>query len=72
MVLKRAHHAQPVIAAVNGPAAGAGMTRALAAGHSHCAERRRPFSARIFQRSGLYPAYGGTFSAAAVGISKGR
>src|SRR5450432_2117814 len=58
-VLKMRSMAQPVIAAVNGPAAGAGMNIALAA-DLRIASDSATFGEN-FVRVGLFPDYGGTF-----------
>src|SRR6266478_7529291 len=59
MVLKMRTMPQPVIAAVNGPAAGAGMNVALAADIRIAAEEAT--FGQNFSKVGLYPDYGGTF-----------
>lgn len=58
-VLKMRSMAQPVIAAVNGPAAGAGMNIALAA-DMRIASENAVFG-QNFIKIGLFPDYGGTF-----------
>ena len=58
-VLKMRSMAQPVIAAVNGPAAGAGMNIALAA-DLRIASENATFG-QNFIKVGLFPDYGGTF-----------
>ena len=58
-VLRMRTIAQPVIAAVNGPAAGAGMNVALAADLRIAAEEAA--FGQNFARVGLFPDYGGTF-----------
>ena len=58
-VLKMRSMAQPVIAAVNGPAAGAGMNIALAA-DMRIASENAVFG-QNFIKVGLFPDYGGTF-----------
>jgi enoyl-CoA hydratase/carnithine racemase len=58
-VLKMRSMAQPVIAAVNGPAAGAGMNIALAA-DMRIASDNATFG-QNFIKVGLFPDYGGTF-----------
>lgn len=58
-VLKIRSMAQPVIAAVNGPAAGAGMNIALAA-DMRIASENAVFG-QNFIKVGLFPDYGGTF-----------
>jgi enoyl-CoA hydratase/carnithine racemase len=58
-VLKIRSMAQPVIAAVNGPAAGAGMNIALAA-DIRIASENATFG-QNFVKVGLFPDYGGTF-----------
>ena len=58
-VLKMRTMPQPVIAAVNGPAAGAGMNIALAADIRIAAEEAT--FGQNFARVGLFPDYGGTF-----------
>jgi 2-(1,2-epoxy-1,2-dihydrophenyl)acetyl-CoA isomerase len=58
-VLKIRSMPQPVIAAVNGPAAGAGMNIALAADVRFCVEGA--VFGQNFVRVGLFPDYGGTF-----------
>ena len=59
MVLKMRTMPQPVIAAVNGPAAGAGMNVALAADIRIAAEEAT--FGQNFSKVGLYPDYGGTY-----------
>jgi 2-(1,2-epoxy-1,2-dihydrophenyl)acetyl-CoA isomerase len=59
MVLKMRTMPQPVIAAVNGPAAGAGMNIALAADFRIAAEDAT--FGQNFAKVGLFPDYGGTF-----------
>jgi 2-(1,2-epoxy-1,2-dihydrophenyl)acetyl-CoA isomerase len=59
MVLKMRTMPQPVIAAVNGAAAGAGMNIALAADIRIAAEEAT--FGQNFSRVGLFPDYGGTF-----------
>jgi len=59
MVLKMRTMPQPVIAAVNGPAAGAGMNIALAADIRIAAEEAT--FGQNFAKVGLYPDYGGTY-----------
>jgi len=59
MVLKMRTMAQPVIAAVNGPAAGAGMNIALAADIRIAAEEAT--LGQNFAKVGLFPDYGGTY-----------
>jgi 2-(1,2-epoxy-1,2-dihydrophenyl)acetyl-CoA isomerase len=59
MVLKMRTMPQPVIAAVNGPAAGAGMNIALAADLRIAAEDAT--FGQNFAKVGLFPDYGGTF-----------
>src|SRR6266446_5048873 len=59
MVLKMRTMPQPVIAAVNGPAAGAGMNVALAADIRIAAEEAT--FGQNFAKVGLYPDYGGTY-----------
>jgi len=59
MVLKMRLMPQPVIAAINGPAAGAGMNVALAA-DIRIASDAATFG-QNFSRVGLYPDYGGTY-----------
>lgn len=59
MVLKMRTMPQPVIAAVNGPAAGAGMNIALAADFRIAAEDAS--FGQNFAKVGLFPDYGGTF-----------
>src|SRR5580704_9435908 len=59
MVLKMRTMPQPVIAAVNGPAAGAGMNVALAADIRIAAEEAT--FGQNFVKVGLFPDYGGTF-----------
>ncbi len=59
MVLKMRTMPQPVIAAVNGPAAGAGMNIALAADIRVAAEEAT--FGQNFAKVGLYPDYGGTY-----------
>jgi 2-(1,2-epoxy-1,2-dihydrophenyl)acetyl-CoA isomerase len=59
MVLKMRTMPQPVIAAVNGPAAGAGMNIALAADVRIAAEDAT--FGQNFAKVGLFPDYGGTF-----------
>ena len=59
IVLKMRTMAQPVIAAVNGAAAGAGMNIALAADIRIAAEEAA--FGQNFAKVGLYPDYGGTF-----------
>src|SRR5260370_33857330 len=69
MVLKMRTMPQPVIAAVNGPAAGAGMNIALAA-DIRIASEEATFG-QNFSKVGLYPDYGGTyFFAPPVGPSR--
>ena len=58
-VLKMRTMAQPVIAAVNGPAAGAGMNLALAA-DLRIASEEAVFG-QNFAKVGLFPDYGGTY-----------
>ena len=58
-VLKMRSMAQPVIAAVNGPAAGAGMNLALAADIRVAVEDA--VFGQNFAKVGLFPDYGGTF-----------
>jgi len=58
-VLKMRTMPQPVIAAVNGPAAGAGMNLALAADIRIAAEEA--VLGQNFAKVGLFPDYGGTF-----------
>ena len=58
-VLKMRTIPQPVIAAVNGPAAGAGMNIALAADIRIAAEEAT--FGQNFAKVGLFPDYGGTF-----------
>lgn len=58
-VLKMRSMPQPVIAAVNGPAAGAGMNLALAADIRMCTEDA--VFGQNFAKVGLFPDYGGTF-----------
>ena len=58
-VLKMRTMPQPVIAAVNGPAAGAGMNLALAADIRICTEDA--MLGQNFAKVGLFPDYGGTF-----------
>jgi 2-(1,2-epoxy-1,2-dihydrophenyl)acetyl-CoA isomerase len=58
-VLKMRSMPQPVIAAVNGPAAGAGMNLALAADIRVCTEDA--VFGQNFAKVGLFPDYGGTF-----------
>jgi len=57
--LKKRTMPQPVIAAVNGPAAGAGMNLALAADIRICTEDA--MFGQNFAKVGLFPDYGGTF-----------
>src|ERR1700740_3107303 len=59
MVLKMRTMPQPVIAAVNGPAAGAGMNIALAADIRIAAEEAT--FGQNFSKIGLFPDYGGMF-----------
>ena len=59
MVLKMRTMAQPVIAAVNGAAAGAGMNIALAADIRIAAEEAT--FGQNFSKVGLFPDYGGTY-----------
>src|ERR1700674_410703 len=59
MVLKMRTMPQPVIPAVNGPAAGAGMNIALAADFRIAAEDAT--FGQNFAKVGLFPDYGGTF-----------
>jgi 2-(1,2-epoxy-1,2-dihydrophenyl)acetyl-CoA isomerase len=59
MVLKMRTMPQPVIAAVNGPAAGAGMNVALAA-DIRIASEEATFG-QNFAKVGLFPDYGGTY-----------
>lgn len=59
IALKMRTMPQPVIAAVNGPAAGAGMNIALAADIRIAAEEAS--FGQNFAKVGLYPDYGGTF-----------
>ena len=58
-VLKMRAMAQPVIAAVNGPAAGAGMNLALAADMRIAVEEA--VFGQNFTKVGLFPDYGGTY-----------
>jgi 2-(1,2-epoxy-1,2-dihydrophenyl)acetyl-CoA isomerase len=58
-VLRMRSMPQPVIAAVNGPAAGAGMNLALAADIRVC--REDATFGQNFAKVGLFPDYGGTF-----------
>jgi 2-(1,2-epoxy-1,2-dihydrophenyl)acetyl-CoA isomerase len=59
MVLRMRTMSQPVIAAVNGPAAGAGMNIALAADIRIAAEEAT--FGQNFAKVGLFPDYGGTY-----------
>jgi len=59
MVLNMRTMPQPVVAAVNGPAAGAGMNIALAADIRVAAEEAT--FGQNFAKVGLFPDYGGTF-----------
>jgi 2-(1,2-epoxy-1,2-dihydrophenyl)acetyl-CoA isomerase len=59
MVLKMRTMPQPVIAAVNGAAAGAGMNIALGADIRVCSEEAT--FGQNFAKIGLFPDYGGTF-----------
>jgi 2-(1,2-epoxy-1,2-dihydrophenyl)acetyl-CoA isomerase len=69
MVLKMRTMPQPVIAAVNGAAAGAGMNIALAADIRIAAEEST--FGQNFAKVGLFPDYGGTFFLPQlVGVSK--
>ena len=58
-VLKMRTMPQPVIAAVNGPAAGAGMNLALAADIRIAVEES--VFGQNFAKVGLFPDYGGTY-----------
>jgi 2-(1,2-epoxy-1,2-dihydrophenyl)acetyl-CoA isomerase len=58
-VLRMRSMPQPLIAAVNGPAAGAGMNLALAADIRVCSEDA--VFGQNFAKVGLFPDYGGTF-----------